>query len=115
VPLSTEALAELANLPRSNSSDFLFPNVANAGHWAAVRAWPAMREAAGLADVRLHDQRHTAASLLVSAGNSLPIIGGVLGHSQPSTTARYSHLYDEPVREAMGRLGKASTLAGAND
>lgn len=50
--------------------------------------------------VRLHDLRHSFASILVSAGASLPLIGRLLGHTQPQTTARYAHLYDEPLRRA---------------
>jgi integrase len=116
LPLSPVAVAELQRLTRSNSSDFLFPNTANNRHWQQIRDWPAIRAAAGLDDVRLHDQRHTAASMLVSAGNSLPIIGGLLGHSQPSTTARYAHLYDAPIRQAAAQLGQAlaPAIAGAD-
>lgn len=54
---------------------------------------------------RIHDLRHTYASLLASAGLSLPIIGALLGHSQPATTARYSHLMDDPLRAATERVG----------
>ena len=54
---------------------------------------------------RLHDLRHTYASVLASAGLSLPIIGALLGHSQPATTARYSHLMDDPLRAATERAG----------
>lgn len=54
---------------------------------------------------RIHDLRHTYASMLASAGMSLPIIGALLGHSQPSTTARYSHLMDDPLRQATERVG----------
>ena len=50
--------------------------------------------------MRLHDLRHSFASILVSAGASLPLIGQMLGHTQPQTTARYAHLYDDPLREA---------------
>jgi integrase len=49
---------------------------------------------------RLHDLRHTYASLLASQGQSLPIIGALLGHTQPQTTARYAHLLDDPLRAA---------------
>ena len=50
--------------------------------------------------VRLHDLRHTYASILASRGQSLPIIGALLGHTQPQTTARYAHLLDDPLRAA---------------
>lgn len=54
---------------------------------------------------RIHDLRHTYASVLASAGLSLPVIGALLGHSQPATTARYSHLMDDPLRAATERVG----------
>lgn len=54
----------------------------------------------GLDDVRLHDLRHTFASIAASNGLSLPIIGALLGHKQPQTTARYAHLVGQPLREA---------------
>jgi len=54
---------------------------------------------------RLHDLRHTYASMLVSSGLSLPVIGALLGHTQPQTTARYSHLMDDPLRAATDRVG----------
>ena len=52
---------------------------------------------AELDDVRLHDLRHTFASVAVSNGVSLHIVGALLGHSQPRTTARYAHLFDDPL------------------
>lgn len=69
------------------------------------RAWEEIRKAAGLPDVRVHDLRHSYASILASAGLSLPIIGGLLGHSQASTTQRYAHLFDDPLRAATERVG----------
>jgi integrase len=54
---------------------------------------------------RIHDLRHTFASLLASSGKSLPIIGALLGHTQPATTARYSHLLDDTLREATEGVG----------
>jgi integrase len=58
------------------------------------------RKAAGLEGVRTHDLRHTAASILVNGGASLPLIGSLLGHSQVSTTARYARLL-EPFKSAI--------------
>jgi integrase len=70
------------------------------------RHWQQIRAAAGLDDVRLHDLRHSHASLLIAQGLSLPIIGAMLGHSDPKTTSRYAHLADAPLREAAAIVGK---------
>jgi integrase len=71
--------------------------------------WIEARKAAKLDGVRLHDLRHTYASVLVSAGMSLPIIGSLLGHSTPVTTARYAHLFDDPLRQATERAAAIIT------
>ena len=55
--------------------------------------------------VRIHDLRHTYASILASEGLSLPIIGALLGHTQAQTTSRYAHLLDDPLRAATERVG----------
>ena len=68
--------------------------------------WARLCRAAGLDGVRLHDLRHSYASMLASAGLSLPVIGALLGHTQPSTTARYSHLLDGPLRVATEKVGE---------
>ena len=62
--------------------------------------------------VRLHDLRHSYASILASSGLSLPIIGALLGHTQAATTARYAHLLDDPLRAATERAGAFITAAG---
>ncbi len=62
--------------------------------------------------VRLHDLRHTYASILASSGLSLPIIGALLGHTQAATTQRYAHLMDDPLRAATERVGAVVTGAG---
>ncbi len=68
-----------------------------------ARYWCGIAKAAQLGDTRIHDLRHTHASVGVGRGFSLPIIGSLLGHSQPSTTARYAHLADDPARKAARR------------
>jgi integrase len=62
--------------------------------------WRRVRARAGLKDVRIHDLRHTFASVAVASGQGLPMIGKLLGHSQVQTTARYAHLAGSPVRAA---------------
>lgn len=87
------------------------------------RAWRALRGAAGLdgvdgkAALRLHDLRHSWASDAVSAGVPLYVVGAVLGHRQPSTTARYAHLHDAAIREGLAKAGAAIERAsnGAAD
>ena len=64
-----------------------------------------IREEAGLPDLRIHDLRHTFASVLASGGASLQMIGKLLGHAQVTTTARYAHLFDDPLREALQIVG----------
>lgn len=64
------------------------------------------------ATVRVHDLRHSYASILASSGLSLPIIGALLGHTQAATTNRYAHLLDDPLRAATERVGAVVTGAG---
>lgn len=70
------------------------------------KPWQAIRARAGLNDVRIHDLRHSFASIAVASGMSLPMIGKLLGHSQPQTTARYAHLADDPMRAASDQIGQ---------
>ena len=76
------------------------------------RKWKAICKEADIEDLRMHDLRHSYASFLVSAGLSLPVIGALLGHAKPSTTARYAHLFDDPLREATERVGVIVEAAG---
>jgi integrase len=69
--------------------------------------WQRVRARAGVKDVRIHDLRHTFASTAVAAGQGLPMIGKLLGHTQVQTTARYAHLAAEPVKSA------ADSVAGS--
>jgi len=106
VPLSAPAL-ELLTKMRAESSpreEHVFPG--RNGDGLNIRGtWESVRKAAGLDDVHLHDLRHSFASILVSSGASLPLIGALLGHTNPATTARYSHLFLDPLREAAERVG----------
>ncbi len=70
------------------------------------KPWHRMRERADLEGVRLHDLRHSFASVGVSGGLSLPVIGALLGNSQPATTARYAHLAADPLQQATKMIGE---------
>jgi integrase len=67
--------------------------------------WKVVTAQAGIANYRLHDNRHTHASHLVSSGLSLEIVGRLLGHTNPTTTKRYAHIADSPLRAATERFG----------
>jgi site-specific recombinase XerD len=69
--------------------------------------WEGVRAKAMLGDARIHDLRHTFASLLVSGGMTLPMVGWLLGHTQAHTTLRYAHLYDDPLRAGLDEVGEA--------
>lgn len=73
--------------------------------------WQMIREQAGLRDVRLHDLRHSFASVAIGHGISLAKLGGILGHELPETTARYAHLADELVHEAAARVSHSIACA----
>ena len=69
--------------------------------------WQRVRARAGVKDVRIHDLRHTFASMAVASGQGLPMIGKLLGHTQVQTTARYAHLASEPVKTAADSISKS--------
>jgi integrase len=111
-PLSAAAV-ELLRQIRSESdttSPWVFPN--GDGHLVdPKKSWASICRAAGISGLRIHDLRHTYASMLVNAGLSLPTIGAMLGHTQVSTTARYSHLVDSTLRTAAEHVGQLITSA----
>jgi integrase len=77
------------------------------------RPWRAVAKRAGLQGVRIHDLRHTHASIGAGAGLGLPIIGKLLGHTKASTTQRYAHLDTDPLRRASENIGRRlSALMG---
>jgi integrase len=90
-------------------SEWLFPQ-ANGDHRRTVqKAWAALCRRAKISGARLHDIRHTYASVLASAGLSLPVIGALLGHTTATTTHRYAHLFDDPLRAATERASAIIT------
>jgi len=109
VPISHEAVA-LIRLRRDivpKGCPFLFPgDVPDQPVGDSKRFWPKMQKVAEIPDVRIHDLRHTFASLLVSGGASLEMIGRLLGHTQIGTTQRYAHLIDAPLRAGVNAVGE---------
>ena len=101
-PLSPAALNILKEIENNKgSSSFLFPGKTTGKPLQDIKkSWATITKQANLKDFRLHDLRHTYASHLVSNGLSLRIVGKLLGHTQATTTQRYAHLADEPLREA---------------
>lgn len=75
------------------------------------RPWSAIQRRAKLLGVRIHDLRHSYASVGAGAGLGLPVIGRLLGHTQPSTTARYAHLADDPLRRASETIAQKIAAA----
>jgi integrase len=136
VPLSAPALRLLKEIKEESSSVYVFPGADKKPLQDVKRTWMTVCKKAGLVapmpkkdrkgkvvkdkngedvmelvpNVRLHDLRHSFASILVSGGASLPLIGQMLGHTQVSTTQRYAHLYDDPLRKAAEMVSDAIPL-----
>jgi integrase len=108
LPLSDRALLLLESFKKLIPSDslYLFPGKKTGEPLKDVKKfWSSVLKQAKLENVRIHDLRHTHASHLVSSGLSLSIVGKLLGHTQASTTQRYAHLADEPLRQAAEVFG----------
>lgn len=115
VLLGKEALNFIKALPKVHGSPLVFPSAAGGETQLSIqKVWDRVRSAADLNGVRLHDLRHNFASIAVSSGQSLYIVGKLLGHSQSQTTQRYAHLAPDPVHEAANNVAGelAAKLAG---
>ena len=112
IPLNPPALEVLANAQRIGGNPYVVTGAREGEYLKDLqKPWRRVRTAAGLEDVRIHDLRHTFASEAVMAGESLPTVGKILGHTQAQTTARYAHLADDPLQSASERV--ASSLKKA--
>ncbi len=104
--LPPTALEVLAGLERRDDNPYVIAGAKSGSHLVNLRKpWGRIRAKAGLGDVRLHDLRHSFASMAVAGGLTLPVIGALLGHTQPATTARYAHLADDPLKQAANLIG----------
>ncbi len=131
VPLNGPATELLRSIRSESKGEIVFEGAAGEPLTDIKRTWVSVCKAAGLSTkvqkrnragksmfdeegapilvdeptVRIHDLRHSFASILVSAGASLPLIGQLLGHTQVQTTHRYAHLFDRPMRDAAEAVG----------
>ena len=115
VSLGSAAVQVLRNLERTPGNEYVIAGRVPGQHLTDLQPfWQRVRARAGLKDARIHDIRHTFASVAVSNGMSLPIIGKLLGHTQVQTTARYAHLARAPQIEAANDITSliADSLAG---
>ena len=105
VPLPPKSAEILVGLPRTPDNPWVFPGRKKGTRLVNLNdSWDRVRKRAGLDGVRLHDLRHTYASRALALGESLPMIGQLLGHRMVNTTARYAHLARDSVRDSSARV-----------
>ena len=106
VYLSAAALSVLAEIPRVEGNTFVIVGAVKGKPRVDInKPWSAIKKAAQLNDLRVHDLRHSFAAIGAGASLGLPIVGKLLGHSQPKTTARYAHLDADPLKRAVDQIG----------
>ncbi len=106
VVLNSGALQILAGLKRVEDNPYVIPGGKAGDHLKSLqKLWDRVRVAADISDVRIHDLRHTYASVGVNDGHNLSVIGKLLGHTKILTTQRYAHLADDPIRKANESIG----------
>jgi integrase len=107
VPLGDSAIGLLKAIPVVDGIPYVFPASRGAGHFVGLpRVWAEVTKTAKLPGLRIHDLRHSFASVAVSGGESLYVVGKILGHRQARTTEIYAHLADDPVRAAADRAAQ---------
>ena len=105
--LNSLARDVLTALPRVEGNPFVIVGNKAGAHLVNIRKpWYRIRKAADIDDVRIHDLRHSFASIAVSGGLTLPLIGKLLGHRKSATTERYAHLADDPIRAANEEIAQ---------
>jgi len=116
IALNQSAIALLTAAPRIDGNPFIFPSDTNGRPPASLYfPWDRIRKRAGLADVRLHDLRHSFASFLVNRGVSLYVVQGLLGHLHARTTQRCAHLTQETLTEAADLIQYVVTFPGVKN
>jgi integrase len=116
VPLTQPVINIIETLQRVEGNDYLFPGQKNAPYQGFVKVWKSIKLKAKLDDVRLHDLRHSFASVGAMGGESLYIIGKLLGHKDQATTQRYAHIGNNPlVNAAEGIAAEINELISPVD
>lgn len=112
IPLPREAYEVIMSLDRRAGNPFVILGETEDSHLVNLqKPWNRIKKAAGLADVRMHDLRHTYASVAVMSGIDPFLPKEIMGHRNLATTLRYAHFADEAVQRAAGSV--ASRLARA--
>lgn len=105
IRLGKAAMEVLGKIPRVEGNPYVMVGHLHGTHLVNLhKSWNLVRTKAGLGEVRIHDLRHSFASVAADSGASLPMIGGLLGHAEPQTTARYVHLVDRRLHELNQRV-----------
>lgn len=105
--LSDEAIKVINTIQRIDKITHVFPGKDQSDPIQTIRKpWENICKASGIENLRLHDLRHSFASVGAASGLSLPMIGALLGHSQPNTTARYAHLSASPLHQAANAISQ---------
>ena len=108
VPLSDGAPAILSQVPRDNPEGWVFPNPKSGVPFTAIfYSWDTARKLAGIPELRIHDLRHSFASMLVNNGRTLYEVQSILGHRSSKTTQRYAHLANDTLVDAANSVTRA--------
>ena len=113
VILGAPAIDLVGHLPRTMKSPWVFPSIIDPAKpmYDLKRTWQTVARLSGLEGLRIHDLRHSFGAAAAGSGGSLPMIGRLLGHKNPQTTARYAHLAHDPVRELADHTSRAIKAA----
>jgi len=115
IPIGTPACEVLSSVAAIEGSHYVFPASSGKGRFQGVEhIWQKVRTAAGFPTLRLHDLRHSFASVGLARGDALAVIGAILGHADVKTTSRYAHLADDPVKKAADAISKSVQAAFAS-
>jgi integrase len=107
IALNAPAREVLEKLPVLEGNKYVLPGHRKHQHFVSLgHIWDRIRKTAEIPDVRIHDLRHSYGSVGAAAGLGLPVIGALLGHTEASTTQRYAHLAQDPLKAATEMIGQ---------